>query len=115
MRDFHLFRHAAIRYWERRRLLYNFALVPPALFGYALTAGVAYVGDPHPILYRFLLFWFALSALGANICYSFAYALEFLFGSDEPTSGCGSDEPRLLSRESRSGCSWHLSAGGILP
>ena len=27
-----------------------------------------------------------MSAFGANVCYSFAYALEFLFGSDEPTS-----------------------------
>jgi hypothetical protein len=27
-----------------------------------------------------------VSALGANICYSFAYVLEFFLGSDEPTS-----------------------------
>ena len=86
MRDFHAFRHTAVRYWERRRIIYNLALVPPALFSYMLTAGVAYVGDPHPTLYRFLLLWFALSAIGANLCYSFAYALEFLFGSDEPAS-----------------------------
>jgi len=47
---------------------------------------MAYVGDPHPVLYRFLFLWFALSAIAANICYSFAYALEFLFGSDDPGS-----------------------------
>ena len=29
---------------------------------------------------------FALAAVGANLCYTFAYAAEFLFGSDEPTS-----------------------------
>ena len=29
---------------------------------------------------------FILSAIGANVCYSFAYALEFLFGSDDPAS-----------------------------
>ena len=86
MRDFHAFRHTAVRYWERRRIIYNLALVPPALFGYMLTAGTAYVGDPHPTLYRFLLLWFLLSAIGANVCYSFSYALEFLFGSDDPTS-----------------------------
>jgi hypothetical protein len=80
------FRRAAIRYWERRRIIYNLALVPPSLFAYMLTAGVIYVGDPHQTHYYFLLFWFALSALGANICYSFAYALEFLCGSDDPTS-----------------------------
>jgi hypothetical protein len=86
MRDFHAFRRSAVRYWERRRIIYNAALVLPALFGYMVTAGLAYVGDPHPTLYRFLLFWFSLSAIGANVCYSFAYALEFLFGSDHPTS-----------------------------
>jgi hypothetical protein len=86
MRDYHALRHTAIRYWERRRIIYNIALVPASLFAYMLTAGLAYVGDPHPTLYGFLLFWFALSALGANVCYSFAYALEFLFGSDDPTS-----------------------------
>jgi len=86
MRDYHAIKHAAIRYWERRRILYNFALIPPSFFAYMLTAGVAYVGDPHPTRYGFVLCWFALSAIGANICYSFAYALEFLFGSDDPTS-----------------------------
>jgi hypothetical protein len=51
-----------------------------------LTAGVIYVGDPHETHYYFVLAQFALCALGANICYSFAYALEFLCGSDDPTS-----------------------------
>jgi hypothetical protein len=86
MRDYSTFRRTAIRYWERRRIFYNVALIPPALFAYMLTAGLIYVGDPHPMLYRFIFFWFALSAIGANICYSFAYVLEFLFGSDDPTS-----------------------------
>jgi hypothetical protein len=86
MRDFHAFRHTAIRYWERRRIIYNIALLPPSLLAYMLTAGLANVGDPQATLYGFLLFWFALSALGANVCYSFAYALEFLCGSDDLTS-----------------------------
>jgi len=86
MRDYHAFRHTAIRYWERRRILYNLALVPPAFFGYMVTAGVVYVGDPHEAHYGYILSWFALSALGANICYSFSYTLEFLFGSDDPSS-----------------------------
>ena len=34
MRDFNKFRHIAIRYWERRRIIYNLALVPPAIFSY---------------------------------------------------------------------------------
>ena|SRR5687768_7280419 len=29
---------------------------------------------------------FILSAVGANVCFSFVYALEFLFGSDAPDS-----------------------------
>jgi uncharacterized membrane protein YedE/YeeE len=86
MRDFTTFRGRAIRYWERRRIFYNLALVPPAFFAYTFTDNMNWVGDPHPTIYRFLFFWFALSAIGANICYSFAYVLEFLFGSDDPAS-----------------------------
>jgi hypothetical protein len=36
--------------------------------------------------YPYILTWLALSAVGANICYSFAYALEFFFGNDNPAS-----------------------------
>ena len=86
MHDYHDFRHAAIRYWERRRAIYNVALLPPSALAYMLTAGVSRASDDygwHP--YRVLLL-FLLSALGANICYTFAYALEFLFGSEDPAS-----------------------------
>src|SRR6185503_14190212 len=86
MCNYQTFRRTAIRYWERRRILYNLALVPPAFFGYMLTAGVIYVGDPHRSHFSYVLLLFAVSALAANICYSFAYALEFVFGSDDPTS-----------------------------
>jgi hypothetical protein len=87
MRDFPAFRKAAVRYWERRRIIYNAAMVLPAFLGFAFTDTMLWVGDPHPIHYSHILPWFAASALGANICYSFAYVLEFLFGSDEPASG----------------------------
>jgi len=86
MRDYPTFRKTAIRYWERRRIVYNLALVPPAFIAYMFTAGVIYVGDPHETHYGFVLSLFALSALGANICYCFSYAFEFLFGSDDPAS-----------------------------
>ena len=86
MRDYHAFRQTAIRYWERRRIIYNIALVPPAALSYMLVAGVARVGDDYGWHPYYVVFLFALSALGANICYSFAYALEFLFGSDDPSS-----------------------------
>jgi hypothetical protein len=86
MRNYSTFRGKAIRYWESRRFVYNIALIPPALVAFIATDVMNYVGDPHPVVYPFLLLWFALCAVGANICYSFAYVLEFLFGSDVPTS-----------------------------
>lgn len=36
MRDYDAFRKTAIRYWERRRIFYNLALIFPALFGYCI-------------------------------------------------------------------------------
>jgi len=86
MRDYRTFRVCGLRYWERRRIVYNLALVLPSLFGYMVTAGVIYVGDPHETHYSYVLSLFTLSALGANVCYSFAYAMEFLFGTDDPAS-----------------------------
>jgi len=86
MRDFHAFRKSAVRCWERRRIIYNAALVLPAFFGYGLADTLNWVGDSHQTHYAFIVPMFLASAVGANICYSFAYALAFLFGSDSPTS-----------------------------
>ncbi len=86
MHDFLAFRTSAIRYWERRRILYNVALTPPALVGYGITDAVHWVGDPHRTHYAFIRSLFLVAAVAANLCYSFAYALEFLFGSDDPAS-----------------------------
>ena len=87
MRDFNTFRRSAIRYWERRRIVYNLALLFPALVGYALPAGVAAgVGDERRLGFGMVAVLFILSALGANICFSLGYALEFLFGRDVPES-----------------------------
>ena len=86
MNDYHAFRHAAIRYWERRRIVYNVALLPPSVLTYALAAAVSRAGDDYGWHRWYVLFLFLFSALGANICYTFAYALEFLFGSDDPAS-----------------------------
>ena len=87
MQDFDGFRRLALRYWERRRLIYNMALIPPALIGY-FSAGLlsAAVGDPPRIGTGMVIGLFMLSAIGANVCYSFAYALEFLVGNDRPNS-----------------------------
>lgn len=87
MRDFEAHRKSAIRYWERRRLFYNLALILPALFGYLISAAVsAGVDDPRRLGTGAVLGLFLLSAVGANVCYSFGYALEFLFGNDAPDS-----------------------------
>jgi hypothetical protein len=87
MRDYPAFQHAAIRYWEYHRIWYNLVLVPLSFFSYMFTASVTYAGENHETHYGYVLSQFALCAVGANICYSTAYAMEFLFGSDEPTSG----------------------------
>lgn len=86
MQDFRGFKRGAVRYWERRRIFYNLALVPPSFLAYIFTAGIIYVGDPHKSYHSYVLFLFAGSAFGANVCYSLAYALEFLLGNDEPAS-----------------------------
>jgi hypothetical protein len=81
------FRQAAIRYWERRRIIYNLALVPPALFSYFIRAGAsAGIGDSRHLSTISVIGLFLLSAFGANVCYTFAYALEFFFASDVPDS-----------------------------
>ena len=86
MREYQSFRLSAIRYWERRRIIYNLALTLPAWFGYSAAKVFAHAGDVPPTSYPYFLFWLILSAIGANICYTFAYALEFLFGNDDPKS-----------------------------
>ncbi len=80
MRDYQTFRLTAIRYWEFRRIFYNVALVPPTLLGYVFGSGHS-KGMSIDVLSAFLLF--SLCVLGANVCYTFAYAAEFLLGSDE--------------------------------
>jgi uncharacterized membrane protein YedE/YeeE len=87
MHDYELFRKSAIRYWETRRIVYNLAILPPACVGYLFTDEVNQLPDPHDVRFVFVLAIFAVSAVGANVCYTFAYALEFLFGNDESTSG----------------------------
>src|SRR5439155_15645848 len=92
--DFHSFKHTAIRYWERRRIIYNLLLAPPSLCAYFLLSDhSAGVGDRERFGIGTVTFLFLANAAGANICYSMAYALEFLIGSDEPDS-CWSNSGR---------------------
>jgi hypothetical protein len=86
MRDYPSFKRAAIRYWELRRVFYNLALIPPSLLAYLFTMGLLWAGDDPDFHYEFLVVSFGLCALGANLCYSFAYVLEFIYGTDESDS-----------------------------
>lgn len=68
----------AIRYWERRRKVWNLLLVPPAGLSYGFASGMAIgIGDPPAFGWPVVAALFCLAALGANICYSFAYVIEF--------------------------------------
>lgn len=83
-------RKKAIAYWEKRRIFYNLALVLPAFFGYqdavafAESNGDRLPPSPPPIL--IITVQLAMYAVLANICFSFAYALEFLLGRKGPSS-----------------------------
>ena len=78
------FKRKAIRHWEKRRIAYNLILVLPALFGWGVGGSVpASVGDRAYLGFVGVSLLFILAALGANVCYSFVYALEFLFLTEE--------------------------------
>ena len=86
MRDYAAYKKSAIRYWEWRRIFYNLALVLPSAIAYGVGGAIYRRGESYNLHPYYVAFLFALSAAGANICYSFAYALEFVLGSDEPSS-----------------------------
>jgi hypothetical protein len=84
--DFKTHKTLALSYWEKRRIVYNLCLIPAALggfFGYRyLVRGPLEPQMSLPVVAEYFLF----CAIGANICYSFAYAVEFLLGADRPDS-----------------------------
>lgn len=80
------YKKSAIRYWERRRIFYNLALLPPAFFSYMIASALNWAGNPPGVDVAYVLGLFAASAIGANICYSFAYIPEFFLGSDDSAS-----------------------------
>jgi uncharacterized BrkB/YihY/UPF0761 family membrane protein len=85
MQNFAEWKKATIRHWERRRIAHNLMLIPPTLFGYLLPAGIsAGVGDQQRLPFVTVLGLLVACAIGANICYSFIYVLEFWFGSENP-------------------------------
>lgn len=86
MSDFQTYRSAAIRYWERRRIVYNLALTPPALLGYAATSAFGVASSQPRFGVGGLVVWFVVAAIIANVLYSLAYATEFWFGSADLAS-----------------------------
>lgn len=70
----------AIRYWERRRWVFLALLIPPTVFYYLATCELpAAIGDRRAMSKSEILIGFFCAFIGANICYSFAYAVEFFF------------------------------------
>ena len=86
VRDLGSIRKEAVRYWEKRRVWHNLLLVIPTLLGYAPAILSGAVGDRKFLGTAGLASVFLISILGANICYSFAYVLEFFFGTVDPNS-----------------------------
>jgi hypothetical protein len=76
MNDFRTFRKSSVRYWERRRIFLQFDAHPPAFAGYSIATTVNFVGNPAQPYFAYVLAQLAISALRANICFSFPYSLE---------------------------------------
>jgi hypothetical protein len=111
-----IFRASAIRYWEKRRIFYNLALILPSLVGYSSWAEMsAAVDDIRHLSTPHVMGLFAASAIAANVCYSYGYALEFLFGSDDPSSRwLRYGRVSLLCWGRSLQYCWHSSAHGTL-
>jgi hypothetical protein len=78
--DFTSEKQKAIRYWERRRWVFLALLVPPTIIVYlGSTELPAGIGDRRMLSDFEILLAFLLAFLGANICYSFAYVVEFFY------------------------------------
>jgi len=79
-------RREALAYWEKRRIIYNLLLVPPAWYSWGISQSFTYsiddrepasLTDPIVILTLVILF------IAANLCYSAVYVLEFCFMSEK--------------------------------
>jgi len=78
----------AIKYRERRRWIFLALLVPPTVFFYFATSEVpAGIGDKRMLSDFQLVAAFFFAFFGANVCYTFAYAVEFCFFGGPRYSG----------------------------
>ncbi|GAA5496041.1 hypothetical protein Rhal01_02222 [Rubritalea halochordaticola] len=67
-----------IKYWERRRILWNTLLAPPSLLAYKVTTDLeSYYGTQSTFGWSMVLWLIFVYATAANICYTFAYVAEF--------------------------------------
>ena len=83
MFDFAAYKASEICYWEKRRIFYNLALIPPTLFGYLLRSELsAAIGDQPRLTDTELWLCLAICGIGANICYSFVYVLSFFLTTE---------------------------------
>ncbi len=80
-------RRSAIRYWERKRLWYNAALVVPTILGLALGGLANSLDDlPSKVGLSGMLFALLLLIVAANLVFCLAYAFEFFWaGRRGPT------------------------------
>ena len=78
------FRRATFKYWEKRRLAYNLFLLFPAFLGYFPAEISGAVGDRKFLGTPGITGLWSLCFIGANICFTFIYALEFIFAAQKP-------------------------------
>lgn len=69
-------RKAAIKFWERWRIAYNLALMPPTFVGYVHGGINVSLGAPE-LSFAETAGILLLAILGANLCYTIAYVFEF--------------------------------------
>lgn len=88
MTDYDAWKKRTVRYWERRRIAFNAMLLPPTFVGYVLTGELsAAMEDKARFGFGGVLALLLVCAIGANFCFSLVYAGEFLFGSEDESSG----------------------------
>lgn len=91
-------RWPTVVYWEKRRVVFNLVVIAATTTIYQLRVAVsAGVGDTRYLSDLQVGALFIVAWLGANLCFSFVYAMEFLFGlSESPRAWVRSLKPVIL-------------------
>ncbi len=78
--DYQSYRNTAFKYWETRRIIWNVILCVVSIPSYLFCAGLAVgIGDRPEFDLTWVIIHFMAAAVGANVCYTLAYAVEFYF------------------------------------